>query len=368
MRARETAFYVATLLLSKALDSNASIKFFSLFTFQGRGQRILDPVVRKWLRSRGIPIYGASVFFLLVVNFIWAAISGRLFPEGRPEIYNYLEDWPNLLNYSVVGPIYFTFGICFLVHIFDLRKSLEDSGLFPALRIGDIQERGTPFKYGLSGLILFSSAFTVALYASELPKYGYQFWFQTLSPGGEKILSAHGYYYLIANLLMNLVMVAVIACHFEVFAVAAIIGRKLRDMLKDKNVDRALFDKGKLVQLFEPFSSLYLVSKVLVVAVIINLYTWKSQDPNFIGLLDFTVVLAALLGFAAVSYPRYHIQGWIFKLWKEHDIDGYPEIRRSLTIGLASLADVLILGGAMTNLVIYVLKKAGIDIKLMSLF
>lgn len=113
-----------------------------------------------------------------------------------------------------------------------------------------------------------------------------------------------------------------------------------------------------------PFSSLYAVSKIIVVAVLFNMYTWKAQDPNFLGMLDLSILLVALLGAAVVSYPRYHIQYWLFKLWSKAGNDEYPEIRRPIITGVASIADIIILGGAMTNLLVYVFNKSGVSIKL----
>ena len=119
-----------------------------------------------------------------------------------------------------------------------------------------------------------------------------------------------------------------------------------------------------LASLFRPFSSLYALSKVFIVLILANLYTWRAAKPLFVGTLEVTVLVVALLGVAVVSFPRYHIQYRLFQLWRANGIEEYPEIRHPLARGTASLADVLILGGAMTNLLAYVLQKSGVQLSL----
>ena len=70
------------------------------------------------------------------------------------------------------------------------------------------------------------------------------------------------------------------------------------------------------------------------------------------------------LGAAVVSFPRYHIQYRLFQLWHVSGIEEYPETRHPLAKGTASLADVIVLGGAMTNLLAHVLQKSGLQVTL----
>ncbi len=93
------------------------------------------------------------------------------------------------------------------------------------------------------------------------------------------------------------------------------------------------------------------------------MYTWKAQQLSFIGMLDLSIVLLSLAGVAVVSYPRYHIQYWIYRTWRTYNIHDYPDVRSPIVAGIASIADILILGAAMTNLIYYVLNKSGISLK-----
>ena len=81
-------------------------------------------------------------------------------------------------------------------------------------------------------------------------------------------------------------------------------------------------------------------------------------------MLEFTVLLLALLAVAVVSFPRYHIQYSLARLWWQAGKIEYPDIRFPISKGFANLADVLILGAAMTNLVAYVFQKANIPFNL----
>jgi len=83
-----------------------------------------------------------------------------------------------------------------------------------------------------------------------------------------------------------------------------------------------------------------------------------------VGMLDFTILFLALMGVAVVSYPRYHVHYWLYRAWQKSDPSEYPETRYPWAVGLADFADVLILGGAMTNLVAYVLTKSGVTLRL----
>jgi hypothetical protein len=93
------------------------------------------------------------------------------------------------------------------------------------------------------------------------------------------------------------------------------------------------------------------------------MYTWKAQEPGFVGILDFTILLIAVLGAILISYPRYHIQFWLHKIWQSTGKSEYPDIRNAFYMGLANFADYVIIGALMLNLVMYVFQKLGLNIE-----
>ena len=97
--------------------------------------------------------YFFILFFVFVVQAGWALINNRLFPDSDPNTKNFLEDWPNLLNYLVIVEGYVISGIYFLVNIYNfesdfLHNSITSSSLSP-LRVKILSGY---FGFGLSDI------------------------------------------------------------------------------------------------------------------------------------------------------------------------------------------------------------------------
>ncbi|MFN7986272.1 MAG: hypothetical protein U0529_02305 [Thermoanaerobaculia bacterium] len=402
MNAREAAYTAIDSLLHRLVESRPLRSLFSLFTFPSAHTDLLTPGIRSWLRTVGLGIFLASLFLLLVVNAIWAAVDRRFVAAQGAGLRNFVDDWPNIANYGVICPLYLVFGLAFIVHVRQLRPALRMTRLWEAIRVDPPAVPRTGLRVVVaSAVVLVASLVSLSHYFEEIRRYPYAYWFQGVSPSGERILNSHGYYYLLTNLLLNLVVMAVIAGHFEMFAVSVAVGRAIRSLSCSTPppgsrtaappsaqltpatsaaltaaptttspatpllpTGSPLLQKSMLASLFRPFSSLYALSKVFIVLILANLYTWRAAKPLFVGTLEVTVLVVALLGVAVVSFPRYHIQYRLFQLWRANGIEEYPEIRHPLARGTASLADVLILGGAMTNLLAYVLQKSGVQLSL----
>jgi hypothetical protein len=164
--------------------------------------------------------------------------------------------------------------------------------------------------------------------------------------------------------VLNLIVLLVIVAQFEVFAVASRIGRGLRRVAEAQaDLPIPLADKKSRIHALRPYVEIYVISKLLVVVFLANMYTWRSQQPDFAGMVALSSILVAVLGTAVVSYPRYHVQYWLFRIESRDVTAEYPDIRATMAAGLASLTDLLILGTAMTNLLLNVLQSAGIHIR-----
>ena len=212
--------------------------------------------------------------------------------------------------------------------ILHLKDNTKKTGLYKVLKIN--AKYDTTFNTKsmlLIALVFLISLIAISYYSNELRGYDHAFWFETLTKSKEKIFSSHGYYYLLTNLLLNSMAIFVIVAHFEFFSFSSLIGRRLKNYLNGTNEDIAnsivsgnLLKKENLIKYFEPFVSLYAVSKILIILYMINMYTWKAQNPEFNGILEFTILLISFLGVILVSYPRYHIQYWLYKLWNKNGI------------------------------------------------
>jgi len=277
-----------------------------------------------------------------------------------------------LINYFLICPIYIIFGITFIFSILKLRKQLYESSIFKKLDFkfnANSFRNANIFYISLSFLI---SIVVISFYGSELNKYNYQFWFQD---GPSQIRHAHHIYYLIYNFIILLIVLTAASYHLELFYIAKKFGDKIRTLIQSKesnsDVISELCDTNKIKKTFFPYVSLYAISKILIFAVLLNLYTWKAQNPNFIGMLDLTIFAYFILGIIIVSYPRHHIQYWIYKTWQINKIDNYPDIRLTKVQGIISLFDVFVLGTAFFNLLSYMLIKLGFSnnvVELIKLF
>ena len=114
MRARDAVYYSVTHVLGRLLQGRLFVSLFSVFTFPSRGKRLLDPGVQRWLRSPGVAIGLVTILLLFGVNLVWSAARARLLPDLDAGTRNFFEDWPNIVNYLLICPVYLTFGLCFL--------------------------------------------------------------------------------------------------------------------------------------------------------------------------------------------------------------------------------------------------------------
>jgi len=348
--------------MSRITNNKTVLKGLSLFTLPFKLSWNFKSDFQKWLK-KGAVIYILTVLALFVLNFCWAWINGRLSSPDDDFYYGFLEDTPNIINYILICPIYISCGIYFINRTSRMKSEFESNGLFNLLNI-------SPQVYGKQWLknifllvLLFVVSFvTIVIYTDELDNYNRVFWFQELTSSGDIVLNSHGFYYLLTILVLNMLTVLVVISHFEFFRLSSLFGKRLKELSKvdsEQNLPKELLDKNKVIFYFKPYITLYGVSKILVVAYIANMYTWKAQIVGFIGILDFTILLIAVLAAALISYPRYHIQFWLYKAWEKNGVSEYPEIRSPFYTGLANIADYLILGSFMFNLVLYVFEKLG---------
>lgn len=366
MNVRSIIYYITTGLVHPIIHGKWLINFFSIFNFMTGSPLKIDIEVKHWLRRYGVRIAIVTFVLTFVLHAGWSYFTNNFFPDQNPDTRTFCEDLPNMINYAIIVPAYTTIGICFLVFINGLRENLKKNGLVEAKVL---EPEGKP--KGINKLFLYiflfllaSTGFTAG-YSVELRKYSFRFWFEAEAIGGTKYFTFHGYYYLIMSLLLMMISIAVIIAHFEVFSIVLNIGRSIKKNINDPmkpNYGKVLTDRQKLIEMFSPLSSMYMLSKFLVIAYLMNMYTWKAQAPGFKGLLDFTIIALAVAGMAIVSYPRYHLQYFIYQIWEKHKKPEYPDIRTPVQIGFANLTDFIILGGAMFNLVLYVFSKFNIKI------
>jgi hypothetical protein len=368
MNIRSFIYYIITNTLKKCIHTRLFVDGFSLFTVFKNKEIKEDGDIVKWLKTTGIKVAVLTSLLVFFVNLVWSMGTNNFYPDNSPITRTFLEDTSDLINYAFICPIYVTFAICFFGHIHYLKFNLYKNGVFEAIgyNIEKGESRRKPKIFWGSILFLFSTAATL-LYFVDVNRFPFKFWYQEFSSTQEKVLSAHGYYYAIMTFVLMTISLALVVAHFELFSVSSRIGKTIEDKLNGDNewtFGEKLKNKEELIKMFAPLTSLYVTSKILVISYLANMYTWRAQKPDFTGMLEITILAIAVFGTAVVSYPRYHIQYFIFKIWKKNGNNEYPEIRSPLQIGLSNLADVVILGSAMTNLITYIFNKSNINIKL----
>lgn len=374
MKAREAVFSSISYVLSCVFHSKWFLFLASLATYRNGDSVMVTDEIRTWFKKFGLYIALATVFFLYLVNAFWAGVNGRLLPDGTNNSLQFFEDIPNIINYTIICTVYVTFCICFLMHIGKLRTNMFSNQLLK--ESGFTRPPEFAAKWSLifwSVLVVFFGTFTIAHYAEEIGQSKNIFWFQSAHQSGAKLLTAHGYYYIFMNLILNFIVCATAAAHFELFAVSSLISKQLKKIHKrmvsgsvprEKVIMSPIMDNEKYRDIFSPFNSMYLLSKVVAVALLANMYTWRAEETGTWKMLPISILLLSVAATAAVSFPRYHIQYWLFKVRLEAGKSDYPDIRGPFVAGIANCADVLILGAAMTNLVVEVLKRSGIDINI----
>jgi hypothetical protein len=366
MKVRDVLYYIVSSLFSKLLHKNGFIKFASIFSINYKEEKHPSMAIINWLLWPGVHILILSFLILFGCTAIWTIIVGQFIPDSALATYHFFEDKGNLINYTIICPVYIVLTICFLRYIGHLRKDIENTNFY-----FDYQIARLPVEFSIKKLVIDSlfcilvACIATYFYAVELKKYDFVWWFQVITENGEKQFSSLGVFYLSYNFFMLLIVVAVVAAHFEMFAIAIHIGKGIRNIIENGlEIDDKHFEDKALYSYFQPITHLYTLSKFIVVAFIANMYTWKSQGPSFVGMLELSIAFLALAGVVIISYPKYHIQYWLYKLRISQNHSNYPEIRRPLIVGLASIADILILGNAMTKLILFIFERSGIELKM----
>ena len=369
MRARDLAYLLASMVLSRLLiHRDWVLKALSVFTFESSSVPPQTDDLRSWAKKRGLLLFLGTIVVCLGVNVALSATRGTLFPTASDDVYSLLKDWPNIVNYALLCPIYVSLGLYFLTRVGGIRLSLRRSPLFSA------KDAWLPELPASRSRKILVSAFIIAVgvalmsrYGSELTQYGQRFWFEPV-PG--EAVSLQLWYYMALNTALMVLVCWLVAGHFELFAMSCHVGRHLQDGLEaPHSLQDAWFDLHSIRAALQPYTRLYVISKVLVLVFVANMYTWKAQQPGFVGLLDLSIILLAASGAIVVSFPRYHIQSWLYRLWNASDGDPraaavagqYPDIRTPVAAGIAGAVDVAILGGAMTKLVAFVLGRIDIQ-------
>lgn len=274
-------------------------------------------------------------------------------PEGTRILF--LNDPYNLLNYSIIVPLYLVAGSGFAISLFSLRYRL-----LPAAEIAGIHMKDDvkPLLSGVALVLCFVLLVVVmqAGYAADvMEKSNHFFWFHGAERYGN--LRFNGYAYLLINAFLCGFVVLIALLHLEMFRWARVISNGLKSYDSSARDDSNIFmQKGdKLKEILSPFTETAIWSKAFAMLLALNIFTWQlsgvsggserltggAEDNTWF--FRFVAVLYLVIVLWLVSLPRYRIQYELFKLRKAKGVHEYFDIRMPWTVGWAVFIDIMLL-------------------------
>ena len=282
------------------------------------------------------------------VNAVLAATTGRLLPDCDPMTRNLFEDIPNLINYLVICPGYFVFG---LYYIFALGRFYFDEHEMISVYDASGQRNRVPRVIMLSVGVFALSSLTVSGYMQEFIGYSRLYWGQAFTPEGVKVLTTAGYYYFILNFVLSVAVMLTVFYILKLFSVSFHLEQTFRRYQGAESLPSG-FTEESVKRELAPFASAYVFAKLYLLFIYANIYTWGMNEPAGSRMLGATASAASIGILILVSLPKYHVQYWVHKMMELDGKDTYVDIRTVPQQVVSTLVNVVILGGSAVNLLI----------------
>ena len=318
----------------------------------------LFPKIKSALKNPNkLSIYLVLFLFLFVIQAVWAFVINRFYFDDNPFTKNFLEDWVDILNYSIICEAYIILGIEFLSRKYFIYENLKASNFLPS----DFKE--SKLKYngliGTSFVLIIATTISIG-YTLEVNSYSNFYWFM-YTPPPNVTFAPNGYFYLFMNQLLSLLVIWVAASHFGLFQVSGVLANYLRNIFKSSNKEELqsqFQDENDLKKRLSPFSELILISKAFVLVITINLLLWKFNQPEIKPMYELAVLFTAIFGIWVFALPRYFIQYHIFLIWRKMEKHDYKDLRMPWIVGFSATIDIILitilikvlLGDAISNL------------------
>lgn len=293
-----------------------------------------------WKFSGAVFLY--VFFFLFVVQACWSYLNGRFFSSTIPLTKNFLDDWENVFNYTVICELYCIFGLLSIKNIYLLGHDIRESSLTRYLGLNLYSTSNTKGFLGAIAVLLIPLV-GAAGYATELHTYKSFYWFMESGPPGKVSLGPLGYYYVFVNFLLQLLVVWVAFSHLGFLRFCGTISARLRDIAEDEERRAEWLDEHKIKKWLYPISKQILVTKLFVAVIAFNLVLWKVNEPNVGLMLKISVSALLVYGIWIVSVPRYYIQYRIFEIWKRHDMHEYKDLSMPWLLGASATVDLVLI-------------------------
>jgi hypothetical protein len=254
----------------------------------------------------------ASLTFIMcfVVVLVWSAAVGTLSGNDPSRLY-LIEDWVNLLNYSLLCPLYIGFGAVLIALTIrgnaELKQLTSANG--PTDRLIGGYSSAFLFLLAVFVIALFVSAQFMAenMNPSIYPRI---YWFMdTGGPNGSRVMGAFGFYYGLLNFCLLLFTLLTVGAFLSEFRLLIQVAESLDRVKADQSITTEML-RTRLTT----FTQVYLAGKIAVASYMANALVWKtSQTHHSTNLLVLGGALT-LFGVGFLSIPRYYIELQWFRL------------------------------------------------------
>jgi hypothetical protein len=248
-----------------------------------------------------------GLFFCLIVT-VSLSVFADTFKGNDPNRIYLSNDWPNIVNYSILCPLYIGLSAHLIALVINGWPNLTNLP-FQASKPMELPRRSISFSIFL--ILGLSIGFTVnylqeCINPAVYPKVGW--WVDTIGASGERVLGIVGFYYTILNFTLLFICLTALASFLSMFFLCIRAGKALANELPSSAIT---FES--LRKILTQFTESYLVAKILTAILMLNAYTWKFEKP--LASFNMTMMGGALAVFGVffVSIPRYYIELEWFK-------------------------------------------------------
>ncbi len=325
-----------------------------------------------------VTIYVIVFFLVFVVQAWFAAMNDRLVPEGidrlscfranKECLKFFFSDVANLVNYVVLVEAYCIAGVFFLIYSSNVDRLLSADKLATQLGVSEPPPSLAKGAFSVWFVIIFVTLGSVG-YAVEIQSYP-PHWYMNV-PWRDAVIATHEasatirsvpfsggqltepsvwalrglFYYVFINYLLLLFVGFVGVAHFGLFKTAGTIAsglRRIYDTCEEHDL-QLLLDNDKVNAWLTPLSTQILISKIFVLAIVLNMTSWKMWEQSAGTMNDIAIVIMVIVGIWIVTLPRYFVQYHLFRIRRKCGVDEYRDIRMSWLLGASAMADVALL-------------------------
>jgi len=291
--------------------------------------------------SLGLKVYGIVLIFCAYLPYIFSSYYQTLGPNHISNTIEFLDDYPNLLNYLIFVQGYFICGVAYMLSLSSLdrhfKKYVEKKVISPTPQL-ELVSHG---KFGVILIVCISTAI-IWDYVNACQNVKNPYWFHSLKSEGLSY-GIFGFYYFLLNWVLNIFVTLVLFYHFGAFLWVNKIRSKLREAINEKGEKSKFWEDHNNIKLFfYKFSMMNLWSKGFIAFIALNLVSFTRSGLSN-DLSSFWIILFIVVGLWLTSLPRFIAQHEIYEALKKNDILEYRDIQPPIIQGISKSLNVFLL-------------------------